>query len=269
MTRPTTAAAQLRFRGGTAGALLPFALFLAGVAWLALSGAPDERGFWPILLAALALGLALARDKRTYCETLIDGMSQPIVMLMIMAWLLAGVFAALMRASGLVDGLVWLAQATGVSGPLFVVAAFLVCGGVSLAFVEMRVRSPRGAELWIFSTVSAAVLLTTHSVVAILAVGPFTRRLGERLRIGPYRRSNLLDVTVCTYPFLLPYCIPTILAASLIAGSGPSPISPAVAGLHNFHSWALLLVIVTAIVTGYGRADSPPGSSNTVRDIVE
>ncbi len=125
--------------------------------------------------------------------------------------------------------------------------------GRILGWVEARTATPRGAELWTFATVSAAVLLTTHSVVAILAVGPFTRRVGERFGLDPYRRSNLLDVTVCTYPFLLPYCIPTILVASLIAGSGPVRISPLAAGLHNFHSWALLIVIVIAVLTGYGR----------------
>ncbi len=58
----------LDFRGGAAGALAPFLLFLAGVGWLGLSGAPDETGFWPVLLAALTLGLLLARDKRAYSE---------------------------------------------------------------------------------------------------------------------------------------------------------------------------------------------------------
>ena len=43
--------APLTFHGGTAGALAPFGAFLAGVAMLALNGAPDEKGFWPILLA--------------------------------------------------------------------------------------------------------------------------------------------------------------------------------------------------------------------------
>ena len=38
---------------------------------LALSGAPDEMGFWPILLAALAVGLALARVRTRYSETVI------------------------------------------------------------------------------------------------------------------------------------------------------------------------------------------------------
>ena len=53
----------IRFRGGAAGAVAPFLLFVAGVAWLGLSGAPDERGFWPVLLAALTLAMLLARGS--------------------------------------------------------------------------------------------------------------------------------------------------------------------------------------------------------------
>ena len=95
----------LRFRGGMVGALAPFFLYLVGVAWLAFSGAPDERGFWPIVLAAMILGLVLATNRTAYCEVLIKGMSQPIVSIMIMAWLLAGVLGALMNASGFVEAL--------------------------------------------------------------------------------------------------------------------------------------------------------------------
>ncbi len=43
----------LEFRGGTVGALLPFLVFISGVIFIALSGAPDERGFWPVLLLSL------------------------------------------------------------------------------------------------------------------------------------------------------------------------------------------------------------------------
>ena len=68
---------------------------------------------------------------------------------------------------------------------------------------------------------SVAVLLTTHSVMAILAVGDLVRDSGRRAGIGRFRRANLLDMTVCTYPFLLPFFIPTILAASATA-SGES-----------------------------------------------
>jgi hypothetical protein len=65
----------------------------------------------------------------------------------------------------------------------------------------------------------------------------------------------LLDVTVCTFPFLLPYMIPTILAAATTNGHGEAiaPVSPFHAGLYNFHSWGLLLMILLAVFAGYGR----------------
>ena len=448
----STAQPTLELRGGAFGALLPFLVFLAGVAWLGISGAPDERGFWPILMAALGIGLLLARSPHHYADVVFKGMSRPVVMVMVMAWLLAGMFAAILRASGLVEGLVWVAGRAQVEGGVFVLAAFLVCclvstatgtslgtlilgvpllypagvtlgapplplmgailggatfgdnlspvsdttiasatsqgadiGGVVrsrlryalpaavvaagaslwlargagsaeaalqtvsprglpmlvapalvlvallrgrqlleglflgvasaaavalglrlLSFADLltidsarysargllvegmeratgiviftlplmalvavteatglvegwirraerRIRTRRGAEGWIVATLSAAVLLTTHSVVAILTVGPFAKRWGESFDLSPYRRANLLDVTSCTFPFLVPYCIPTVLAASLTAGlEGAPALSAAGIGLHNTHSWALLVVIILAVVTGWG-----------------
>ncbi len=453
----------VRFRGGVIGTLAPFALFLAGVAWLGLSGAPDERGFWPILTAALALAMLLAEDRSTWAETVIRGMSRPIVLLMILAWLLAGVLASLINASGFVDALVWAAQAGGVRGGGFAVAAFLICclvstatgtslgtmilcapllypaaaglaadpvilmgaviggatfgdnispvsdttiasastqgadiGGVvrsrlkyaipaaalaivaygalggsdsgtaggpavvgdlralamalapavvialliarrpllegllsgilvaaglglalgligihQIIFIDVEsfsakgliidgmergigisiftillsglvagieasgilgrivdgttkwIRSARGVEAWMFSTTSAAVLLTTHSVVALLTVGGYAKQIGERFGLASYRRANILDLTVCIYPFIVPYCIPTVLASST-TGSGIAAglphLAPLQIGLVNFHSWALLLVTVIAIATGYGRFGPSPDS---------
>ena len=448
---------MLRFRGGVFGTLAPFALFLSGVAWLGLSGAPDERGFWPVLTAALALAMLLARDRSKWADTVVRGMSQPIVLLMILAWLLAGVLASLINASGFVDALVWAAQELGVRGGGFAVASFLICclvstatgtslgtmilcapllypaaaglatdpvilmgaviggatfgdnvspvsdttiasastqgadiGGVVrsrlkyaipaavlavLAYAVLggadaassgelassgsvralamaiapvvvialliaqrplleglltgilvaagiglvlglisidqiisidvdnysargliidgmergigisiftillsglvagieasgilgrivdvsskRINSTRGAETWMFSTVSVAVLLTTHSVVALLTVGGYAKRIGERFGLSKYRRANILDLTVCIYPFIVPYCIPTVLASSTTssgAEAGLPHLAPLEIGLVNFHSWALLLVTVLAIVTGYGRS---------------
>ena len=53
----------IAFYGGSWGAILPFIIFISGVITIALSGAPDERGFWPILLLALGAGLFLAKDR--------------------------------------------------------------------------------------------------------------------------------------------------------------------------------------------------------------
>jgi Na+/H+ antiporter NhaC len=459
----TAVSSPLEFRGGFAGALAPFVLFLAGVAWLALSGAPDERGFWPVLLAALALGLALAHDRTRYCDVVIEAMGQPIVMLMIMAWLLSGVLGILLNESGFVQALVWLARRGHLTGAAYVGAAFLICvvvststgtsfgtimlagpllypagaglgadpavlmGGILagatlgdsispvsdttiasagsqltdiagtvrsrlkyvipagiaalvasgllaaarampiaapvsdsgtalpralpmllvpilvivllvrrkhllegllagiaaalalglalglivpsrvvhidraefaakgliidgisrgigvsiftllliglvgalqasrsvegvLAWAKRSVATPRRAELWIVAMVSVAVLLTTHSVVAMLTVGAFVREVGERAGISAYRRANLLDMTVCTYPFILPYFLPTILASSASASGakfGMPRVSPLEVGLMNTYAWALVVAIVLAIATGYGRSEGP------------
>ncbi|MDQ8157094.1 MAG: hypothetical protein P3A33_06665, partial [Gemmatimonadota bacterium] len=111
------------------------------------------------------------------------------------------------------------------------------------------------AETVMTGIVTVAVFLTTHSIVAILAVGPLVRRLGESAGITAYRRANLLDLTVCIWPFLLPWFLPTILAASVTAGDAGVPrVSPLAAGLHNTYAWTLLVTVLVAVVTGYGRS---------------
>lgn len=447
--------ASLSFRGGLAGALAPFGLFLAGVSWLGLSGAPDERGFWPVLVAALTLSLLLARDRHAAADTMLRGMSQPIVSLMVMAWLLAGTLGAVLAGSGLVTALASAAARTHLTGAAFTVASFLICclmsmstgtslgtilvagpvlypagggtgadpvmlagailagatfgdslspisdttiasattqdadlggtvrsrlkyalpaAGLALAWyavagggaaspeargeagslsgllmlavplfvvtlllrkrhllegllfgllaavvialaaglvtpgqllhidrerfgargllvegmerglgvavftillmglvatleatgilarvvagAERRVRGPRTAEAWIVASLSGAVLLTTHSVVAILTVGGFARETGRRAGIGAYRRANLLDLTACTWPFLLPFFIPTILAASVTAsgaGFGMPRVSALDVGLANGYSWGLVVMLGLALGVGYGR----------------
>ncbi len=458
-TSESVRSTHLTFYGGLAGALAPFVVFLGGVATLAIAGAPDEKGFWPILLAALIVGLLLARDRRRYSEAMLDGMSQRVVMVMLCAWLFAGVLGTILSASGFVAALAWLARSAHLTGGAYVGAAFLVCAVVStatgtsfgtillagpllypaggpagaapaalmgailagatfgdsispvsdttiassgsqdadiggtvrsrmryalpagfialvasvliggadmsgvavhyssatasnpLALVmllapalviamllrqrhlvealllgtavaavlgvaaglitpgallhvapgtfgatglvvdgmqraigvsvftlllvalvgtlqatdalerlvqaaEGRAKTSRMAEWWIVGVVSAAVLITTHSVVAILAVGPFAKQAGERFALSRYRRANLLDLTVCTWPFLLPWFLPTILAASASVGGeafGMPPQTALAIGLHNTYAWALVGAVLLAVTTGYGR----------------
>jgi len=446
----------LRFYGGAYSVFAPFVLFLMGVAWLGLSGAPDERGFWPILLAALSLGMILSRERIRFSEVVIAGMSRPLVIIMILAWLLAGVLGKIMQETGFVEAMTWLATRAGVEGGAYVVTAFFICCIVSTAtgtslgtllvcgpllypaggplgatpailagaiiggatfgdnvspisdttiasaltqnadiagvvksrlryallaaaialvaygalgsagtsleerpdiagnpnglvmlivpilvvalllrghhlleglifgiltaaavglvfeliepsallyidqeryaargilvegmergigasiftlllmglvapleasgmldrlvhWVSGRAQSPRTAEGWIVGVTTAAALITTHSTVAILTAGDFTNRAGERFGISKYRRANLMDITVCGLPFILPYMLPTILAATTTAGGeafGMPRLSPFDIGLVNFHSWALLAVLAFSVVTGFGR----------------
>ena len=454
----TVTPSPLGFRLGSFGAVLPLLVFVAGVTTLAAAGAPDERGFWPVLLVALAVSRAVARDGVRWSEAVLAGVAQPIVAVMVLAWLLSGVLGTLLAAGGLVDGVTWVAARVGAGPMLTTAVSFLACALLSTATgtsfgtllvagpilygagvasgvapavllgailagatwgdsispvsdtsiasagsqgvdvagtVRTRLRyvipagllaltasvtlaalfpgtsapinaaeagpAPRGlllalvpllvvtllargrplldglligvastlvlslgaglvepdallrvepgafgatgvlidgiargvgvsiftillmallgplqasgtldrfvaaattasphvprAEGTMVALVTGAVFLTTHSVVAILAVGPVVRRIGEAAGVSAYRRANLLDLTVCVWPFLLPWFLPTILAASVTAGGEGLPrVSPGAAGLHNTYAWALLLTVALAVATGYGRS---------------
>ena len=452
--QPHTSSA--RFRCGLFGALAPFTVFLVGVAWLGLAGAPNERGFWPILIVALATGILFARDRSEYCESVIHGMSHSLVALMILAWLLAGILGTLLQETGFVTSLTWLAHGLDLTGRGYLVATFLICSIVSMStgtslgtilvcgpllypagsslgaaaaplagsilagatfgdnlspisdstiassltqgapiggvvrsrlkyaipaamlavlgflilggdtpvtssppqsdaairslwmaivpavvlllllrdlhllvglisgivvavtlglvlgliepsqlitidqnnfiatgifldgmeraigvsiftlllmglvgslessgilenvasFCEKRITSARSAERWTVMATVITVVLTTHSVVALLAVGKFSRQTGEKFRVSAFRRANLLDMTVCTFPFLLPFMIPTILTAFTTAtsdGSGMPQLTPFQIGPYNFYSWGLLILLGAALFLGYGH----------------
>jgi Na+/H+ antiporter NhaC len=132
-----------------------------------------------------------------------------------------------------------------------------------VAWAEGRARTPRTASAWIVAVVSGAVLLTTHSVVAILATGEFARRTGERCAVDGYRRANLLDLTVCTWPFVLPYFLPTILAASATQGGaahGMPVLGAWEVGRYNFYAWAVAGVVAWMVVGGRVNGARRPAS---------
>ena len=450
--------ARLEYYGGLAGACLPFVFFLGSVITVALSGAPDERGFWPILVGALGIGLLVARNREAYCNTVVDGMAKPIVMIMILAWLLASALGVLMGRTGFVEALIWVAGRAHVGGTGFTLVSFLVCctvstatgtsfgtillcgpllypvggllgahpatlagailggatfgdsispisdtsiasafsqqadiagtvrsrlkyvvpaagasfflfalssvvqgtnapsgqatqngdprglpmaivpvvviwlllskrhllhgllaglgTGVGIALVtgllpisqvisldakhftatsfiidginrglgisiftvflmglvaaleasgvvdsvirlsERRVHGVRAAEAWIVGLVSLVVLLVCHSIVAILTVGEFAMQTGRRFGIHRYRRANLLDLTVMTFPFILPYFIPVLLTSGTTAAGAQYgvPTVPAwQVGLHNFQAFTMGAAVLIAVVTGFGR----------------
>ena len=447
----------LLFYGGAISALLPFLVFVSGVIVIALSGAPDERGFWPVLLLALGVGLLLAKDKKAFSQTIIRGMSEEIVMIMITAWMLASIIGVLMTNTGFVDALIWLAAQLNLNVPGFAVSTFVICCIVSLStgssfatilicgpilypsggllgvhlptlagailggatfgdfiapisdttiasalsqkadigptvrsrikyilpafvlalfsyfvsaflsgesastqttdlpgdprglpmllvpvliiylflkgkhllhgllfgllfgtilglilgllpldklisldlenlvaqsfiidginravgisfftillmglvstlkasglihqlvnFASRHSSTPRQAEGWLVGSVWAAVMLTTHSVVAILMVAEFAQKTGEKRGIPAQRRANLLSLVVCVFPFLLPYFIPVLLMANT-TNSGADFGVPAVGalevGFHNFIAWGLLLMLLFVLIGRVG-----------------
>lgn len=68
-----------------------------------------------------------AKDKELYGETIIKGMSARVALVPVAAWIFAGIFATVMRSSGMVNGILWLAVKTGATGTPFIVVTFIAC----------------------------------------------------------------------------------------------------------------------------------------------
>ncbi len=118
---------KLQFRLGSLGATLPMIFFIA---WAIVASVLDVSTTPGLIVGAvlgLALGLFLSKSKwKNYAQGVFDGMSQSVGVVAIVAWFWAGMFAEVLQAGGLVEGLVWLGAITGVQGAMFTGVTFLL-----------------------------------------------------------------------------------------------------------------------------------------------
>jgi len=120
---------ELKFYIGKWGAVVPmlFFVFWAIFMSLGLNGASETTRY--LILGAiigLVLGLFLSKTVWSeYCDAIFTGMSQSVGVVAIVCWLWAGMFAEVLKAGHLVEGLVWLGEGAGVSSALFVVVTFI------------------------------------------------------------------------------------------------------------------------------------------------
>ncbi len=177
---------KLEFYGGGWTSFLPFGVFVAVAIYISVLKAPDVKGMWIGALGGIMLTFFLSKDKQKYCETVISGMADPIAIIPVACWIFAGVFASILRASGLVQGIIWLAYHVGASGTLFVIVTFIASAvfatasgtGFGTIVAGMSVLYPAG------------VLLGANPVVmagAIVGGGAF----GDNL-------APVSDTTICS-----------------------------------------------------------------------
>jgi Na+/H+ antiporter NhaC len=234
-----------------------------GTADATATPAGDPRGL-PMAAVPIAV-VAMLLAGRHLVEALLGGVLAAVGLALMLglvapAQILHVEAGSVTASSILIDGL-----ERGIGVSIFTLLMVGLVAGIDarrrlgdLAARRTAALKPAGAELRIVGWLTAAILLTTHSVVAILAVGPYVAQVGGRSGLGPYRRANLLDLTACTWPFVLPFFLPTILAAGTTAPAGAMPrLSPADAGLYNAYSWALVAMVGWAIGVGYGRGEGP------------
>lgn len=165
---------------------------------------------------------------------------------------------------------------TGVTGAVILVLFILAMAqlladsglmGMILKKLEARAaRGVRSAELMIVGTSLLFSIPLGANAPAILLVGPtLARPLGMRHRLAPARTANLMDCSVCTVFYMLPWHNAVIVwYATVLAAAGEYGITaPSIAAaLVNPYAWALLVVLLVSVATGWNRryAESEPAS---------
>jgi len=124
---------SLEFYGGVPMLLVPFAVMFVGILWLGLSGAALPEAFWPMILLGIFVGLLLAKNKKVYVDSLIEGITSKMLAIMLMAWFMAGIMAKLLAAAGLVQGLIWGFLEIGISVAWFPLMVFLISSLISMS----------------------------------------------------------------------------------------------------------------------------------------
>ena len=142
-------------------------------------------------------------------------------------------------------------------------------GGIDLLLKSMDrfIIGVRSAEVAIVIIVILLNMATGLNTAAIVGTGELANKLGKKYRINKYRRANLLDCTGSTLNYLLPYMIPVVIGVMLSATTAPvegaSPVSPSAIIVGQFYPWAMLVILIVSIVTGYGRTMMADGGEKS------
>lgn len=123
--------------------------------------------------------------------------------------------------------------------------------------LEHFAKKERSTEATIVLSVGILSMITGVISVAIVALGDLVNEIGEKAGVNRYRRANLLDCTGCVFCFLAPWTVHCVIPAQLSAQFGEAAaVAPASVPFVNFYSICMLVMLLAAVVTGYGR--KPP-----------
>lgn len=121
-----TSSPKLEFYGGPWVSFLPILSFVAVAIYIATAlSEATIQGMWVGILAGLLITFLFAKDRAKYSETVLTGMASKVAIAPVAAWIFAGIFATVLRSSGLVDGILWAAYHTGATGTAFIAVSFL------------------------------------------------------------------------------------------------------------------------------------------------
>lgn len=118
---------KAEFYGGRLGPWIPILFMLVGMLVSTIIGGGGMNRLTGITFFALAIGFLLAKDKKHYGKLTLKGLQNPMLGTILMAYIMAGMLAQLLRQSGLIDALIWGITKLGLNAGWIPLIAFLTC----------------------------------------------------------------------------------------------------------------------------------------------
>lgn len=245
---------RLELYGGHWAAVVPAGVFIAVMVLLSVQERAAVPAFWVGGFAALIAGLVLARDRTRFAETVVRGLSERTGAVVIIAFIFAGVFGTVMKAAGLVDGLLWLGLQTGFTGAAFTVTTFLLAcvfgagtgTSVGTVLAMVPVLYPAGVALGADPTMLAVALIAGGAFgdnLAPVSDTTITSAYTQDADMGRVVRSRL--------PLALVAAAVSVVVFALTGGGGTVQESAVTSGADAIGLVQVLpfvLVIVLAVM---------------------
>lgn len=135
------------------------------------------------------------------------------------------------------------------------------------ALLTRLAKKERSTEATIVLSVGILSMITGVISVAIVALGDLINEIGEKSGVNRYRRANLMDCTGCVFCFLAPWTVHCVIPAQLSAGFGEGyAVAPGSVPFVNYYSLCMLVMLIIAVVMGYGRKPPKEQGENQSRN---
>ena len=121
--------------------------------------------------------------------------------------------------------------------------------------VSPLTKSVRNAELSVFILTIVGNIITAGSARSIVAFGPIAKEIGDRHNLAPKRNANIMDAIATGTIMFVPYNPGVMLALGIAISTGivAENFNIITAMPYFFHGMGLFVVMLIAILTGWGR----------------
>lgn len=243
---------KLSMYGGIWGGMVPLLILVVGLVWLSVAERGGTKPFWACGWLALAGGLFFAKNKTEYCKAAMRGIGNETGIVIVTAWLFAGVFGKIMAAGGLVNGLLWIGMSTGAQEGIFTMLVFVIAMLFSLGTGTSTgtclsltpVLYPAGVYLG-----CDPVFLGT-AILSGAAFGDNLAPISDTTIVSAYTQgAEMRDVVRSRFPLAISAAAIAAVVFLVFGGGGEVNILPDLKAQLNPSGALLLLAMLVVVVS--------------------